>query len=184
MSLKYQTDVETPDSENEDAAASAATPTPYYTIILIASIVAVAVVQIGSGLDESIFRAGFVKPAFIKQHEYWRILTGATTHGSILHVAMNCYAFYSFGRIFEMLSNRAHLAIVFLLSALGGGVLSLIFQPDGTSVGASGGIVGLIGYLAVYAFRRRQFISPEFRKNLLINIGFILVYGLVLYRVI
>ena len=55
-----------------------------------------------------------------------------------------------------MLSNRAHLAIVFLLSAIGGGILSLVSQPDGISVGASGGIVGLIGYLAVYAFRRRQ----------------------------
>ena len=76
------------------------------------------------------------------------------------------------------------LAIVFLLSAIGGGILSLVFQPDGISVGASGGIVGLIGYLAVYAFRRRQFISPEFRKNLLVNIGFILVFGLVLYQVI
>lgn len=83
-----------------------------------------------------------------------------------------------------MLANRAHLAIVFLLSAIGGGVLSLIFMPHDTSVGASGGIVGLIGYLLVYAFRRRQFISPEFRKNLLINIGFILIYGLVLYKVI
>ncbi|MEO6051992.1 MAG: rhomboid family intramembrane serine protease, partial [Pyrinomonadaceae bacterium] len=104
--------------------------------------------------------------------------------GSILHVAMNCYAFYSFGKIFEMLTNRAHLAIVFLLSAIGGGVLSLVFMPHGTSVGASGGIVGLIGYLAIYAFRRRQFISPAFRKSLLINIGFILVFGLVLYQAI
>ena len=105
-------------------------------------------------------------------------------HGGLLHVAMNGYAFYSFGRIFEMLSNRAHLAIVFLLSAVGGGLLSLVLAPDGISVGASGGIVGLIGYLAVYAFRRREFISPAFRKSLLINIGFILVYGLVLYQVI
>ena len=110
--------------------------------------------------------AGFDKQAFLKHHEYWRILTGATTHGSLLHVGMNCYAFYSFGKIFEMLSNRAHLAIVFLLSAIGGGLLSLIFAPSVISVGASGGIVGLIGYLAVYAFRRRQFISPAFRKNL------------------
>lgn len=159
-------------------------PIPYYTIILIAAIVAVALVQIGTGLDASIMNAGFVKTAFIHDHEYWRILTGATTHGSVLHVAMNCYAFYSFGKIFEMLSNRAHLAIVFLLAAIGGGILSLIFVPDGISVGASGGIVGLIGYLAVYAFRRRQFISPEFRKNLLVNIAFILVFGLVLYQVI
>jgi rhomboid protease GluP len=71
---------------------------------------------------------------------------------------------------------------LFLLSAIGGGVLSLIFIPDGLSVGASGGIVGLVSYLAIYAFRRRQFISPEFRKSLLINIGFILVFGLVLFR--
>src|SRR5690606_4421087 len=58
------------------------------------------------------------------------------------------------------------------------------FVPDGLSVGASGGIVGLIGYLLIYAFRRRQFISAEFRKSLLINIGFILIFGLVLYQIV
>ncbi|MBK8466280.1 MAG: rhomboid family intramembrane serine protease [Chloracidobacterium sp.] len=183
MSLKYQTEDVEPEVQDTQPARNLG-PTPYYTIIFIAAIVAVALVQLGTGLEASILAAGFVKPALIKGHEYWRILTGATTHGSVLHVAMNCYAFYSFGKIFEMLSNRAHLAIVFLLSAIGGGILSLVFQPDGISVGASGGIVGLIGYLAVYAFRRRQFISPEFRKSLLINIGFILVFGLVLYQVI
>ncbi len=183
MSLKFQTEEDQVEAEYEQAAP-VVTPTPYYTVIFIAAIAAVALVQLGTGLDASILAAGFVKPAFINDHEYWRILTGATTHGSILHVGLNCYAFYSFGKIFEMLANRAHLAIVFLLSAIGGGILSLVFQPDGISVGASGGIVGLIGYLAVYAFRRRQFISPEFRKSLLINIGFILVYGLVLYQVV
>ena len=83
-----------------------------------------------------------------------------------------------------MLSNRAHLAIVFLLSAIGGGLLSLALQPNAISVGASGGIVGLVSYLAVYSFKRRQFVSYEFRKSLLTNIGFILVFGLVLYQVV
>lgn len=186
MSLKFQTEGEEAEFQNSHSSdvPQPRTPFPLYTVTLIVGIVAVFLAQLSIGLDESALVAGFVKPAFVKNREYWRILTGATTHGSILHVTMNCYAFYSFGRIFEMLSNRAHLAIVFLLSAIGGGVLSLIFAPDGISVGASGGIVGLIGYLAVYAFRRRQFISPEFRKNLLVNIGFILVFGLVLYQVI
>lgn len=186
MSLKYQTEEEELQAQDTAAAAavSAPTPVPIYTIALIVAIGIVAAVQIGTSLDASIGAAGFDKQLFLKQHQYWRILTGATEHGSLLHVAMNSYAFYNFGKIFEMLSNRAHLAIVFLLSAIGGGVLSLIFQPDGISVGASGGIVGLIGYLAVYAFRRREFISPAFRKNLLINIGFILIFGLVLYQTI
>jgi hypothetical protein len=52
------------------------------------------------------------------------------------------------------------------------------------SVGASGGIVGLLGYVTVYAFRRRRFISPQFRKSLLINIGFLFVFGLVLFNVV
>lgn len=186
MSFTYQT--EEPE-ENEQpaenvAAAQPRPPLPVYTIVLIASFVTVTAVQLFTGLDRSILLAGFDKRAFLHDHQYWRILTGAAVHGGVLHVAMNGYAFYCFGKIFEMLSNRAHLAIVFLLSALGGGILSLVLSPDGISVGASGGIVGLIGYLVVYAFRRREFISPAFRKSLLINIGFILIFGLVLYKVI
>ncbi|MFN0141470.1 MAG: rhomboid family intramembrane serine protease [Pyrinomonadaceae bacterium] len=185
MSLQYQTDDEAQSEPADEVSGEIATPNPpLYTYILIGAIIAVALVQLGTGLRASTDNAGFDKQAFINSREYWRILTGAALHGSVLHVAMNCYAFYSFGRIVEMLSNRAHLAIVFLLSALGGGVLSLIFMPDGLSVGASGGIVGLIGYLLTYAFRRRRFISPEFRKSLLMNIGFILIFGLVLYDVI
>lgn len=182
MSLKYQVDEETPNEHRE--ARREPVPIPLYTIILLGAIAAVAITQFATDLDASIEIAGFVKPAFLHDHQYWRILTGATLHAGVLHVLMNGYAFYSFGRVFEMLANRAHLAIVFLLSALGGGLLSLYFLPNGISVGASGGIVGLIGYLAIYAFRRRQFISDQFRKGLLINIGFLLVFGLVLYQVI
>ena len=181
MSLKYQNDEEQGESREQ---AGARIPTPVYTVIFLASIAAVAISQFATNVDASILLAGFVKPDFVHEHQYWRILTGATLHAGIAHVLMNSYAFYSFGRIFEMLTNRAHLAIVFLLSAIGGGLLSLYFLPNGISVGASGGIVGLIGYLAVYAFRRRQFISDQFRKNLLINIGFLFIFGLVLYQVV
>lgn len=181
MSLQYQTEQ---DEQQADAPVEyvARPPFPLYTVLLIVGIGAVFVAQLDSGLDNSIAAAAFDKVSFRIAHEYWRIFTGATLHGGPLHVFMNCYAFYSFGKIFEMLSNRAHLAIVFLLAAIGGGVLSLIFVPDGISVGASGGILGLVSYLAVYAFRRRQFISAEFRKSLLMNIGFILIFGLVLYQ--
>ena len=167
-----------------------AIPFPVYTSILLACIAVVFFTQYLTSDDPEFFTvdrfsgyyAGFDKKAFLSAHEYWRILTGAVVHSGILHVAMNSYALYSFGKLIEMLSNRAHLSIVFILSALGGGLLSLVFKPDATSVGASGGIVGLLSYLAVYAFKRRQFISPEFRKSLLINIGFILIFGLVLYQ--
>lgn len=171
-------------AEPQEPVQAIVFPTPVYTYVLLACIIGVTVVQFATGLDQSILAAGFDKIAFVRDHEYWRVITGAATHGNLPHILMNSWALYSFGRIVEVLTNRAHLAIVFLLSAIGGSLLSLAFAPGGISVGASGGIVGLIGYLAIYAFRRRQFISPEFRRSLLINIAFILVFGLILYQVV
>ncbi len=189
MSLQYQTEAEqvgTPVEQAENARQAAFT-VPYYSIILIAALVLVSLAQftvdggnsILLGGDLSIFRAGFYKPLFV-EGQYWRILTGAALHGGAVHLLLNCYALYVLGKLIETLSNRAHLAIIFLLSAIGGGVLSLIFLPDGVSVGASGGIVGFLGYLAVYGFLRRKLLSDAFLKNMLFNIGFIALYGIFL----
>jgi membrane associated rhomboid family serine protease len=182
-------------AEPELPAARPSAPVPLYTYIILGGIAAVFLAQIlfGDvlrstsiivGDDRSGFAAGFVKPYFVQYHQYWRILTGAAVHGGFIHVVMNGYAFFLFGRLIEMLSNRAHLAIVFLLSCIGGGLLSLFFLPDSISVGASGGIVGMLGYMTVYAFRRRRFISPEFRRAMLYNIGSVLVFGLILFSVV
>ena len=192
MGLEYEREADANEildtGENRAAALFAV---PYYTYILLACMAAVFVGQYLTSSDPefflidrvSAFNAGFDKQGFLSG-EYWRIFTGTLIHSGALHFGMNAYALYSFGRLVELLSNRAHLAILFVVSALGGDVLSLIFNPDVTSVGASGGIVGFLSYLAVYAFKRRQFISREFRKSLLVNIGFILVFGLVLFNVV
>jgi membrane associated rhomboid family serine protease len=186
MSLEYH-------NEDNNAPAKPTLPIPIYTYILVGSIVAVFIVQCltGGALSSavvgdqrSVILAGFDKQRFLHAHEYWRILTGACIHGGILHILFNSVAFYNLGTIFEFLSNRAHLAIVFLLSAIGGGLLSLIFLPDIPSIGASGGIVGLLGYLTIYAFRRKHFVSTDFRNSLLKNVGFILIFGLALYQVV
>jgi len=161
---------------------------PLYTYLLTACIVAVAIVQFTT--DGSIWETGrsthmtgFIKDNF-RHGEYWRILTGATAHVNIIHIFFNSMALVSFGKLIEMLSNRAHLVTVFLISAIGGGIMSLILNPQGNSVGASGGIIGLLGYLVVYSMRRKQFLAPEFRRSLLFNTGFIVVYGIALYQLI
>ncbi len=165
---------------------------PLYSYILVGSIAIVYLAQMMADsqnprnpkeLDYSIELAGFVKPLF-RQGEYWRILTGGVLHGGLLHIYFNSQAFYGFGTTVEFLANRAHLAIVFVLAVLGGGFLSLIFMPEGTSVGASGGIMGLVGYLAIYGFRRKRQLPPDFLKNMLVNIGFIVAFGLIAYRIV
>ena len=158
--------------------------TPYFTYLLLGLIVAVTLSQMSVELQEAVKIAGFVKPAFTNNGEYWRILTGATLHGGILHIFFNGQALLGFGGLIEYLSNLAHLLIVFVLAIIGGGLCSLFFMPDGNAIGASGGVMGLIGYLAIYGYRRRRQLPPDFLKNMLINIGFITVFGLIAYQII
>jgi membrane associated rhomboid family serine protease len=166
---------------------------PYYSYLLVGAIAAVFLVQYLTGsqnlrgrndwISYSVDLAGLVKP-LVRQGEWWRILTAAALHGGFLHIYFNGQAFYGLGSTIEYLSNRAHLAIVFLLAVIGGSLTSLIFMPTGNSVGASGGIMGLIGYLAVYGYRRQQHLPPGFLKSMLINIGFIAAFGVVGYQFI
>ncbi len=186
MTLQYEKEPEEIETAGEqDENVQLAQPVlPVYSFILIACLVAVSICQLAvDGFDSilfggniSVLLAGFVKPAF-SGGEYWRILTGAALHGGLIHLAFNCYALYVLGKLIEILSNRAHLAIIFLLSAISGGVLSFIFLPNDVSVGASGGIVGFLGYLTVYGFLRRKLLSNAFLKNMLFNVGFIAVTG-------
>ena len=151
--------------------------TPYFSIILIICIVLVSFVQVATNLEESVDIAGFVKPLF-QNGQYWRILTSATLHGGLLHLGFNSYALYVLGRLVEILSNRAHLAIVFLLSVVGGGLMSFWLGPNVPSVGASGGVIGFLGYLTVYGYKRREILTNSFLKNMLFNVGFIAIFGL------
>jgi membrane associated rhomboid family serine protease len=185
MSLQYEKEeVETPAEQEEDVQRAQAV-FPVYSIVLIACLVAASLCQFAVdgtdsvllGGDTSILLAGFFKPAFASG-QYWRILTGAVLHGGLIHLTLNCYALYVLGRLIETLSNRAHLAIVFLLAAIGGNVFSYIFMPNEIPVvGASGGIIGFLGYLTAYGFLRRKLLSNAFLKNMLFNIGFIALYG-------
>ena len=89
MSFTYQTEEPAEDtSPAENVAAQPRVPIPVYTIILIASFGVVAVVQMLTGLERSILLAGFVKQDFLRNHQYWRILTGAAMHGGVLHVGV------------------------------------------------------------------------------------------------
>jgi rhomboid protease GluP len=158
---------------------------PYFSYIVIACLIAVFCAQvyvdsaqtIMFGGNRSALIAGFYKLAFVNG-EYWRVLTGAVLHLGIIHLAFNCYAFFILGRLIEVLSNRSHLPIVFVLAAIGGNLLSLAVHPDGNSVGASGGISGFLGYLTIYGLYRRKVMTGALLKSMLYNVAIMAVFGI------
>jgi membrane associated rhomboid family serine protease len=158
------------------------TPT-IYTKAVLACLIVVAVLQLIAGDKESIQAAGLVKSA-VWEGETWRLFTCATLHVNFMHLWMNGQALLGLGRMIESLTNRAYLAIVFLPSAVCGSIFSLLLMPNSTSVGASGGIMGLVGFLAVLGYRRKEILPSGFFKSILINICFIGVIGLVGFAII
>ena len=181
MALEYRE--ENPEQTNDiptQAVQAVAPVVPYYSYILIGCLVVVWLVQFMFYPEHSVLQtsrnailAGEFDKGLFLSGEYWRILTAATLHGGIAHLGFNAYALFALGRLIEFLSNRAHLPIVFLLSVTGGGIMSLIFLPEIPSIGASGGVIGFLGYLTAYGIKRRKLMPDSFLKNMLFNIVFI-----------
>ena len=146
------------------------------------AIAAVGVVQVFA-LGASI-EAGALRRDGVAAGEWWRLLTAPMLHGHVLHFWMNFAALESLGRTMETRAPRAWVPLVFLLSALAGGAASLALPPDVASVGASGGLLGMFGFLAVMAYRRKRHLPEGFLKALLINIALIAVVGIAAYRFI
>jgi rhomboid protease GluP len=86
--------------------------------------------------------------------EVWRLFTAMFVHANIVHIFGNMLFLLIFGlRAEDMFDIREYLLIYFL-SGLSGGFLTLILGPsDIVSIGASGAIFGVLGATMIYARR-------------------------------
>lgn len=107
----------------------------------------------------------------------WRLPSSAFLHGSWIHLALNMYMLVVLGTVLERAGGTLRFGVAYLLSALGGSLLSALWhgyhevgstsfafgvalassgiQPV-VSVGASGALMGLAGAAAAFALRRRH----------------------------
>jgi membrane associated rhomboid family serine protease len=95
-------------------------------------------------------RFGMLPVAVTDGGEYYRLLTAAFLHAGLLHLATNMLTLYIVGAPLERVLRTTRYLVVYLVSALGGSLLSLALSPAYTlGVGASGAIFGLFGALVV-----------------------------------
>jgi membrane associated rhomboid family serine protease len=111
--------------------------------------------------------SGFAHSLYIENHYFalskeglgngfvWQLLTFQFMHAGLLHLVVNCWAIYVFGRAIEETIGREKFLILFLSSGVVGGVcqvLVALLWPGlfgGPVVGASAGAFGLIAAYAV-----------------------------------
>ncbi len=121
-------------------------------------LVVVFVGQIASGTMPSIEAAALVKGSVLRDGEWWRIVTTGLMHGSVIHIVFNGMALYTLGRVLVALVSPAFLSFVFLFTVVTGSLASLWLGSGVPSVGASGGILGCLGFLLV--------VTQKFKKEL------------------
>lgn len=114
-------------------------------------------------------------PLVLLGHEYWRFITSIFIHIGITHILFNGYALYIFGSQIEGLIGPKKYLMFFLLTGIGGNLVTFIFNFTSVSAGASGSLFGLLGGFMYLIHRRPYMITPEGRKSLLTMLGINLV---------
>lgn len=139
--------------------------------------------QAFTGVESSVAQAGLVKPD-VWAGQVWRLFTAAFLHGSLMHLLMNGFAWISLGTMIERVVHPGIVLPLFLSTAVAGNLASCLLLPDKPSLGASGGIMGILGFLTILGYRRKQLLPPGFAKSLVRNFAFMVAFGVMAWRVI
>ncbi|MBW1601806.1 rhomboid family intramembrane serine protease [Streptomyces sp. JJ66] len=145
--------------------------TKLVTKILLGLNVAVFLAVLATG-GELVTRLGMIAYAFsgdggvfevigVADGEWYRVLTSTFLHEQFWHIGLNMMALWFLGPPLEAALGRLRFTVLYLLSALGGSVLTyLLMAPNQLSLGASGAIFGLFGATAVLMRRMRSDMRP------------------------
>lgn len=112
--------------------------------------------------------------------EPWRLITSSFLHWGFFHLATNMICLWWIGRTTEEIVGPQVVTGVYLVTAIGAGALRSIMVPGSLSAGASGAILGLMGFLIAVAYREKISISqsPVFRWRFSVFVFFFLLSSL------
>lgn len=127
--------------------------------------------------NAAIHRAGLLKP--LPNSEWWRLWTAPLLHGSVIHWVVNCSALLSLAALIDGLCRRWWTPLVWMLGALGGTVASVLGSKL-PSVGASGGIAAMLGFLLILGLRLRP-VLPWLLTSMVQTLVVMVLLGVVLH---
>jgi membrane associated rhomboid family serine protease len=96
----------------------------------------------------------------------WQLVTSGFLHGGVPHLALNMFALYMFGRDVELGLGTRRFAWLFGASVIAGSLAQLVLVTAtiengiAPTVGASGGVFGVLLAFAVMFPKRRMIVFP------------------------
>lgn len=112
--------------------------------------------------------------------EYWRLVTAGFLHQEFFHIAFNMWCLWSLARLSERLFGKWQTFGIYLLTGVGGSLLSIAYDPMRAELGASGAIFGIAGaLLAGLKFGNLAISTPE-RRSIISSMVFFVVMNFAL----
>ncbi len=145
------------------------------TKTLVAANIFVYVITVaqGAGLNSpggALFRKWLLFGPAVANGDWWRLVTSAFLHASLIHIAFNMYFLWFVGAPVEQALGRGRFLLVYLVSGLAGSAGALVFTPNSPTVGASGAIFGILGAALVLERQRNYVLGGSALGLVLINL--------------
>ena len=106
----------------------------------------------GAGLNSpggKLFDKWLLFGPYVADGQWWRLITSAFLHASILHIALNMLALWWLGSMVEQLLGHGRYLALYFAAGLAGAAGALLVTPLQPTVGASGAIYGILGALLI-----------------------------------
>ena len=136
-----------------------------------------------AGEHRALLELGSMTPSLtLDGGQGWRVICAIFLHGGVWHVLFNGWALRDLGWLTETVTRGRVMWTTFFLTGLAGNLASLAWKaisenPAG-SVGASGGVCGLLGFLLGTYRQRQGGVNEQLGRDLLRWFAFIAVFGL------
>ena len=145
---------------------AASTEQPFVTWALIAVNVAVYLITVaqGNGINNpggSLFARWVLFGPAVANGDWWRLITAAFLHASLLHIGLNMLALVWLGAPVERYLGHFQYLALYIVSGLAGSAGALITSPTGITVGASGAIFGILGALLIIEYQATGHIAGQ-----------------------
>jgi membrane associated rhomboid family serine protease len=144
---------------NRTGIVGSTNPTP--VVIGLIAVCVVVFVASGFGKASVIDRFGMWPYGVHFFHQYYRIFDSIFLHLDFLHIAFNMITLLIVGPAVEVMLGKIRFLTLFLLTGIGGNVLSYLIAPVvGVSAGASGAIFGVMAAYVVLALIQHKPMGP------------------------
>jgi membrane associated rhomboid family serine protease len=103
--------------------------------------------------------------------DWWRLVTSAFLHASLLHIMFNMLALWWIGGPLEAAIGHWRYLAIYAVSGLAGSAGALLAEPRAVTVGASGAIFGLLGAMVVVQWQSTGSIAGPATTLILVNLA-------------